>query len=146
MKVILKRIQMSDKGTLGIMLLDEIPTFVTLELPWFNNKKNVSCIPAGTYKAIKIFSHKFQKDLYVLQDVQGRDLIELHIGNKIINTEGCILLGMNFNSEYMRSTGDYCITDSKIAFDSFMSIAPKEGFDITIKDAHNETTMPTTQI
>lgn len=133
MNITLQRLSMTDKGTLGIILLDGKPLFPTLELPWKDNKQNVSCIPAGEYKAVYIFSEKFQKNLFVLQGVQGRDLIEIHIGNTIEDTHGCILIGMQF------SLSEFAIVNSKLAFDNFMFMAPKEGFILTMKDINNET-------
>ena len=128
MNITLQRLLMNDNGTLGIILLDGKPLFPTLELPWKDNQQNVSCIPAGVYKAVYMFSEKFQKNLFVLQGVQGRDLIEIHIGNTIINTHGCILIGMQF------SLSEFAIVNSKLAFDNFMFMAPKEGFIINIKN------------
>ena len=132
MNIILQRLNMIEKGTLGIMLLDGKPLFPTLELPWKDNQRNVSCVPAGVYKAVHMFSEKFQKNLFVLQGVQGRDLIEIHIGNTVIDTQGCILIGMQF------SLSEFAIVNSKLAFDNFMFMAPKEGFTLTIKDVNNE--------
>lgn len=128
MHIVLQRLTTSDNGTFGTLIIDNKPCFMTLEPPWNNNTNNVSCVPPGTYKAIKMFSEKFQKTVYVLENVPGRDLIEFHIGNKAIDTHGCILLGMEF------SVIEYAIVLSLTAFNSFMSIMPKEGFTITIND------------
>lgn len=126
MHIILQRLT-SDTCTFGTILINNRPYYVTLELPWKNNQSNVSCIPPGIYKAIKMFSEKFQKIVYVLQDVLGRDLIEFHIGNTVINTNGCILLGMSF------SKTEEAIVDSIIAFNDFMARMP-ETFTITVTD------------
>ena len=134
MNITLQRLLMNDNGTLGIILLDGKPLFPTLELPWKDNQQNVSCIPAGVYKAVYMFSEKFQKNLFVLQGVQGRDLIEIHIGNTIINTHGCILIGMQF------SLSEFAIVNSKLAFDNFMFMTPKEGFIINIKNVDGVST------
>ena len=128
MNIILQRLTTSENGTFGILIIDNKPCFTTLELPWNDNKKDISCIPAGVYHATKIFSEKFSKFVYVLHDVPGRDLIELHIGNLIKDTHGCILLGLQF------STDMYMIQNSQTAFDKFMGMMPDEGFTITIKD------------
>jgi len=127
MHIILQRLTTSDQGTFGALLINGRPYYVTLELPWKDNKQKISCIPPGTYHAIKMFSEKFQKVVFVLEDVPGRDLIEFHIGNEIKNTEGCILLG----SEFSRT--EYAIVESRLAFDDFMIRMPNE-WSVTIKD------------
>jgi hypothetical protein len=128
MTIILQRLTTSDSGTFGVLLIGGRPYYTTLELPWKNNQKDVSCIPPGTYKSTRMFSEKFQKVLFVLHNVPGRDLIEFHIGNKIENTHGCVLLGSEF------SKTDYAIVDSRVAFDDFMIRMPAEGFDVIVKD------------
>lgn len=128
MKAILQRLTSDDNGTFGILLINGRPYYTTLEPPWKNNQTNISCIPPGTYNATKMFSKHFQKTLFVLQDVPDRDMIEFHIGNSIIDTHGCILLGMKF------SLNEYAIVDSRIAFKDFMSQMPSDRFTLTIND------------
>jgi Family of unknown function (DUF5675) len=128
MYIVLQRLTTSSEGTFGTLLVNGRPYYVTLELPWKNNQKDVSCIPPGEYKATRMFSEKFKKVLFVLHNVPGRDLIEFHIGNKVENTNGCILLGSEF------SKTEYAIVDSKVSFDDFMIRMPAEGFTVLIKD------------
>ena len=134
MNITLQRLNMTENGTLGVMMLNGKPLFSTLELPWKDNQHNVSCIPAGVYKALYIFSDKFQKNLFMLQNIPGRDAVEIHIGNTIADTHGCILIGMEY------SLSEFAIVNSKLAFDNFMFMAPKEGFTLTVKDVNNGTT------
>ena len=42
--------------------------FRTLELPWKNNKSNVSCIPKGSYKVVKRWSAQGYGDVGILTD------------------------------------------------------------------------------
>jgi hypothetical protein len=128
MTIVLQRLTTSDEGTFGALLVNGRPYYVTLELPWKNNQKDISCVPPGTYKATRMFSEKFKKVVFVLHNVSGRDLIEFHIGNSIENTNGCILLGSEFNKT------EYAIVDSRVAFDDFMIRMPAEGFEVVIKD------------
>lgn len=132
MHVISQRLTSDDNGTFSIMLINGRPYFVTLELPWKNNQSNISCIPPTpvgvVYHATKMFSEHFQKVVFVLHDVPGRDLIEFHIGNRIVDTHGCILLGMEFD------VNEYAIVNSKIAFDHFMDMIPSDGFTFTVND------------
>jgi Family of unknown function (DUF5675) len=137
MNVVLQRLISNEKVTLGELTIED-KVFKTLELPWRDNKTNISCVPAGSYLATYIFSNAFKKNLFILHNVPGRDAVEIHIGNDVEDTHGCILIGMECIVE------ECCITKSRIAFDSFMSIAPKEGFTLTIidvkKDTQNEPT------
>jgi hypothetical protein len=62
----------------------------TIELPWINNEKRVSCIPEGKYLLRKRYSRKFQWHIEVVE-VKNRSFILLHPANnaqKELN--GCI--------------------------------------------------------
>lgn len=67
----------------------------TLELPWRNNEKRISCIPAGKYVAKTHSSPKFGRSLW-LQDVEDRSEILVHVGNYHTDILGCILVGNEF--------------------------------------------------
>lgn len=79
-------------GTLGACFINGTFLCFSLELPWKGNEKEVSCIPAGIYKAVRHTSPKFG-ETYLLLDVPNRSEIIFHAGNSIADTEGCILLG-----------------------------------------------------
>ena len=83
---------------------EEIFSCVTLELPWLDNQRNVSCIPEGIYTTSRHQSPNFGLCFHV-QDVPGRSHILIHAGNYVgsINpktgtpdTRGCILPGKAF--------------------------------------------------
>lgn len=80
---------------LGVFLDDEIPFCVTRELPWKNNQKNISCIPAGGYICKRVVSVKFG-DTFEVQKVPGRDLVRFHGVNVPRDTHGCIGLAEMF--------------------------------------------------
>jgi len=89
------RREISDpRGVQGILRCGEFSCF-TLERPWRDNQRRVSCIPAGTYKGRVLPSPRFGIDLPELLDVPGRDQILIHPGNTIDDTEGCILIGLD---------------------------------------------------
>lgn len=77
--------------TIGTLEVGKFKCF-TLELPWLNNARNISCIPAGTYKATK-YSSPTQGDVILLHGVPDRSYVEIHVGNFTKNTNGCILVG-----------------------------------------------------
>jgi hypothetical protein len=62
----------------------------TIELPWKNNEKRVSCIPEGEYLLRKRYSRKFQWHIEVV-DVKKRNFILLHPANNALKElSGCI--------------------------------------------------------
>lgn len=71
---------------------DTLYSFSTLELPWKNNQRRVSCIPYGRYMVIKRWSEKYGNH-FILLDVPNRDYILIHFGNYKRDTKGCILVG-----------------------------------------------------
>lgn len=62
----------------------------TIELPWKNNSKCISCIPEGTYVLRKRYSQKFQWH-FILLDVPNRSCILIHPANDAVKElQGCI--------------------------------------------------------
>ena len=53
-------------------------------------------IPDGTYPVTLYLSPKFGKTVLLLHDIPGHDMIEIHIGNRLDDTMGCILPGKEF--------------------------------------------------
>jgi hypothetical protein len=127
---ILQRLSSSDKCTLGVMKDENnVPFITTLELPWLDNKDNISCIPAGIYECERYKSPKRGYVVFLLKNVPDRDFVEIHIGNFPKDTDGCILIGMSFMS-------DCSIGDSRDAFSKFMN--KLEGQDkLTLKVVDN---------
>ena len=97
MKLTLLRFQATNVATHGVMLVDDRPCCFTLELPWKNNKKRVSSIPAGTY-AIRAVPNAKWGEILRLEGVPKRDGILVHPGNSTSEIEGCILVGERFES------------------------------------------------
>ncbi len=64
----------------------------TLELPWKENERGISCIPAGTYEAFKRMSPK-NGSVIELLNVKDRSNIQIHRGNYTRQIEGCVLVG-----------------------------------------------------
>ena len=68
------------EGTQGVIEWNGTLVCYTIELPWLENQKRISCIPEGEYILQKRFSHKFKWHLH-LMNVPGRDLILIHPAN-----------------------------------------------------------------
>ena len=75
------RIQDDTKQTLGMALVFDgifkVFEFKTLELPWKNNERQISCIPKGEYTVEKFNSPTFG-NVFLFEDVPDRDMIEMH--------------------------------------------------------------------
>lgn len=104
-------------GTAGILMLDRNPTLAlcTLELPWKNNERNVSRIPAGRYECSRIVSPRFG-GTYEIVGVDNRSEILIHPGNSCSDSRGCILVGTRFIDE----RGAIFIGESKKAFNRLL--------------------------
>lgn len=62
----------------------------TIELPWRNNQRRISCIPEGRYKLRKRFTARFGHHCRV-ENVPGRDAILIHsFNNALKESKGCI--------------------------------------------------------
>jgi hypothetical protein len=68
--------------------------FYTVEKPWADNKPNISCIPTGYYKLVRVDSPKFGENTWEIADVTGRSHILIHVANTSVDVIGCIGLGM----------------------------------------------------
>jgi hypothetical protein len=81
----------------GVVLDDNdvlVFEFKTLELPWKNNERMVSCIPAGEYLVQKMAPTTKRKYYYFhVLNVPGRDSILWHPGNYTRQILGCCLPG-----------------------------------------------------
>lgn len=79
-----------EHGTNGTLLLNGKHICYTIELPWRNNRRNVSCIPEGRYRLKRTRSQRFGYTLRVM-DVPGRSGILIHPANDAARElQGCI--------------------------------------------------------
>lgn len=109
-------------GTFGILKADSFEC-VTVERPWLQNKRSISCIPAGEYVLRKRKSGvvsrtsrgKFLEGWEVV-DVPDRTYIMLHIANKVSNVIGCIGVGRSFGVIGQ----SWAVMSSAIAFEELM--------------------------
>lgn len=78
--------------TYGLFTLGKF-TCVSLELPWQDNRKRVSCIPTGMYACEKVWRRRGLEYTFEVTSVPNRSSILIHVGNTVADTQGCILLG-----------------------------------------------------
>jgi hypothetical protein len=126
------KLQRTSQGpvcTLGRLTTDEGNIVaVTLELPDHGNAKDVSCIPAGSYRAELRDSPKRGYQVYGLLDVPDRDDIEIHIGNFPVDTDGCILVGTQVGED------EVSIEGSAVAFHAMMAELNGAPFVLDVMD------------
>ena len=103
--------------------LIKIFEFKTLELPARNNLPRVSCIPVGSYNVIKFDSPSFG-NVFLLEGVPDRSMIEIHAGNYNKDTKGCILPGIGFTD--INQDGLLDVTSSRKTMDTLYDILPEE--------------------
>jgi hypothetical protein len=94
--LLLIRDTMTEDSTQGKLYLNGEYQCETLEKPWLDNKKSVSCIPKGNYKVR--FRYPRESGSYdylhlLVKDVKDRSYILFHIGNSPKDSRGCILTG-----------------------------------------------------
>lgn len=78
------------RGTNGDLLLNGEQVCSTIELPWKQNRTQVSCIPEGRYELRKRYTPRFGRHFMVM-NVPGRSNILLHAANDApLEVKGCI--------------------------------------------------------
>ena len=99
-KLTLLRTNQSENETLGVLMVFDGPTMLfhcyTLELPWRNNERMISCVPPGTYKIVFEYSPKFDEYLWELKEVPGRSEAKIHTANFVQQLNGCIAPGKSY--------------------------------------------------
>lgn len=100
MKLLLKRIALRDKYTIGRLYIDGQYWCDTLEdrVRDLNVERKVSgetAIPTGTYDVVVNISPKFKRLLPRLLRVPHFEGVLIHRGNTAADSAGCILVGEN---------------------------------------------------
>ncbi len=136
MTLTLIRGRSTDQGTPGILLREDATRVAyTLELPWKDNQRRVSCIPGGSYPVRLVTTPRHGK-VYNVQHVPGRDSILIHSGNVAGDTTkglesdvlGCILLGRTCGAR----RGQRAVLLSRVAIRSFMDEMAGEPFTLEV--------------
>ena len=128
-KLTLKRINSSSECVLGVLELDDKEICKTLELPWRDNQKGISCIPAGEYKLSPYPSSRFG-EVYIVNDVSNRTGILIHTGNTADDIEGCILVG----DSYGKLNGKKAVLNSRQAFNLLKETLGEEEYLLNVVD------------
>lgn len=94
--ITLTRIAYLPDRTLGVLDYNKGYRFCTLERPWIDNERRVSCVPEGMYLLRRDKEGKYIGN-WELTNVPGRSEIIIHAGNKPEDVQGCILVGLSFD-------------------------------------------------
>lgn len=98
------RDRFTDESTIGKLFVNGEYFCYTLELPYRNNQRSISCIPAGNYKVkLRLARESATRDYLhmIVEDVPNRTYILFHRGNKASHTRGCILVGQTFEQNFV---------------------------------------------
>lgn len=134
-KVLLYRFSESDQGTLGYWLTNGFEA-KSIELPWRDNKQNLSCIPEGIYTCVYRWSKKF-KSHYHITNVKGRSWILTHSANlagdvtKGYKTQlhGCVAIG----KYHGKLNGQDAVLCSRLTLKRFILFVNKQPFELEIR-------------
>ena len=126
----IKRTHSLPDGTFGVMDCEGVPFCLTIELPWKDNKTNISCIPTGEYTCKRVTSPKFG-ETFEVTGVPSRDHVLVHVANTVSDLLGCIGVGEQFEP----IDGKNAVVMSKNAFWEFMKkCSGIDEFKLVIKD------------
>ena len=105
----------TEVSTIGNLYLNGEWLCDTLELPYLDNQRSISCIPAGEYKVRIRTAQESSSRNYLhllIEDVKDRKYILVHIGNFPKDTRGCILVGIGHQQDF--------VSNSTLAMDLLM--------------------------
>lgn len=138
--VTLQREPSSDEGTYGSLRFGE-QQVCTIELPWRDNQRQISCILPGTYRCAIVNSPRFGR-VYEVKDVPGRSYVLIHSANLAgdpskgwtTQLQGCIAPGER-RGTMINASGKMqkAVLVSRPALRRFMQWAGGEPFTLEIK-------------
>ena len=117
----LVRTSYTDGGVRGILLIPGLNTVIhTIENPWVNNERRVSCIPTDTtYDLVENYYFGGGYNSVQIEGVPNRDNIQIHVANFPEQVEGCVGVGL----EKGELSGKPAVLRSREAFFSFVQPA-----------------------
>ena len=105
--LLLIRDTFTEESTIGELFINGERICDTLERPYFNNLRNISCIPEGVYPVrLRLPRESATRDYMhlLVKDVKDRDYILFHIGNTAKDTRGCILVGQGSQQDFVSNS------------------------------------------
>ena len=105
--LLLIRDTFTEESTVGELFINGERICDTLENPWLDNQRNISCIPEGQYPVrLRLARESASRDyLHLLvQEVPNRDWVLVHRGNFPSQTKGCILVGLGSQQDVVNNS------------------------------------------
>ena len=105
--LLLIRDTFSKESTIGELFINGERICDTLENPWVDNQRNISCIPEGVYPVrLRLPRESATRDYVhlLVQEVPNRDWILFHRGNTAKDTSGCILVGLGSQQDFVSNS------------------------------------------
>ena len=124
-----------DDCTLGRLTTEGFSCF-TLELPWVDNKSNISCIPDGSYRC-KVGYSKKNGPVINIYDVVGRTHVQVHAGNYTSDILGCILVGSGIAD--INTDGVPDVTKSVNTLNKLLNVVGTDVFYLLIDRQYSNT-------
>lgn len=126
------------EGTLGVLRGAGLAA-ETMEPPWRENRRNLSCIPVGAYEVRPHISPRFGRALLV-SGAPGRSHILFHAGNLggdierglRTHTRGCILPGQSAGRLQAGGRTQRAVLASRTAMRLLLAWAGDAGFTLRI--------------
>jgi len=124
--------------TLGSLFMDGVMLCKTMELPWKDNKRGISCIPEGSYEVTKeqpisVNDPQGRKQReywhFRIHNVPGRSGVLIHKITYVKDLQGCIGVGMDFKDFNKDGVPD--MADSTKALQKLVDTLPDK-FTLTI--------------
>ena len=145
--------QESKDGTPGVLTLDNTFTCDTLELPWRNNQRGVSCIRPDTYRGWVWESPTMGHKVIRLEDKNGRADCLIHNGiwagdtleGETTHVHGCTLVGHGYGVITWKGVTQWGIYDGiKTLADLIESLQNEDGSydDVMIRYEYAEGCAP----
>jgi hypothetical protein len=121
------RLETSDQGALGVLLLDGEAFCCTLEPDAADPVKFQ--IPKGSYWCRRFHGPKWPNTFEIM--VPGHTAILFHAGNVEAHTTACILLGSSFG----KLKGEHAVLNSGVTFTAFLERTKEiSGFNLFIEE------------
>ena len=105
---------------------------LSVELPWRNNRPDVSCIPLGVYPVVWTYSPRFKRHMYLVSQVPGRSGIRLHTANWPHDLEGCIGPGRKL-AKFGKPKPAWGVTNSGSTLHEIESIMNHQPFRLHVR-------------
>lgn len=100
-KVVLTRYRHTEDATYGDLHIYSDSRHLAycsiLELPWRDNKQNVSRVPSGKYTIVLEWSNRFKMMLWEIKSVANRSECKFHSANFVNQLNGCMAFARAFS-------------------------------------------------